>query len=114
VLSGVVFLLFWWLDRLRTLPGSRFLWLFVDTHALSSERFVFPFFVVLAERSLLVVSGRFHIIERRGEVDLNICINDAYCAVFVFGFNLENVYLEFFPEDFDGDSIFLMKTGEIT
>lgn len=75
--------------------------------------------ILLLLASLLTQAGlpfevlRLYVVERRGEIDINVGIYDANGLVLVFWLDLENVDFKLLSENLDSDGIFFVETGEV-
>lgn len=56
----------------------------------------------------------FLIIQRRGKINLYICVNDANCFVFVLGLYLKYIYFKFSWKSWNGYCISFMQASEIS
>ena len=109
---GVVLLLLGHYRVLGALPGVVDCFL-VYPHSLASERVVLLLVLLVVEAGLPIKLGGLYVVEGRGEVDVDVGLDDADGVVLVFGLDLENVNFKLLAENLDGDGVFLVQTGEV-
>ena len=94
-------------------PFPRVPCLLIHSHSLPRKHVVLALLLPFAQAGLSLETGGLYVVERRSKVDVHISFDDADSVILVFWFDLEDVDVELFPEDLNGDGVFLVETGEV-
>ena len=112
MLPWIILFFLRWHHILRSLPCVIAL-LLIYSNSITRKNVLF-LSIVFCDAGFTVELGRFHIVERRSKVNIDIGINDANCVVFILWPNFKDVDFVLFSKNFDSYRVFLVQTCEIT